>query len=109
MVKKVMASLALAGSIAIGSAGMAAAAPSANCTRAPARIARLQAEESHVASLVATFQGTVPHGRRQASRIERRIAFLTGVEARLASEVSNVKTQCPSGSDGGSGGGVVIS
>ncbi len=107
-VKKVIASLVLAGSVAMGSAGVAAAAPSPGCANAPATIARLTAQESHVASVLASLHARVPHGRRQASRLERRIAFLTGVEGRLAARVGRVQAQCTT-SSGGSGGGTVIS
>ena len=106
--KKVIASLVLAGSVAVGSAGVAAAAPVSGCANAPATIARLTAEESHVASLLTSLHARVPHGRRQASRLERRIAVLNGVEGYLAAQLAALQARCTTGS-GGSGGGTVIS
>jgi len=103
MLKKFVGSLLLAGSFVVGSAGAAGAAPSPNCTNAPAVIARLQTEESQVASLLASLRASAANGGREARWLQWPIAFLARVEAGLASEVSNVQAQCPSG--GGSGGG----
>jgi hypothetical protein len=105
MVKKVVASLVLVGSLAIGSAGVAAAAASSDCSNAPATIARLQAEEAQVASALASLQAKTVHGRHGASRLEREVDFLTRAEARLASRVSKLQSRCPS--KGGSGGGII--
>jgi len=103
MMKKVVASLVLTGSLAIGSAGIAGAAPGPNCTKAPAVIARLQAEEAHVASLLATLQAKAAGAGHEAWRQRRSIALLTRAEADLVSQVSNLQTRCPS-----AGGGVTI-
>ncbi len=107
MVKKVVASLALAGSLAMVSSGVAEAAPGPNCTNAPAVIARLQSEETHVASVLARLQGIAAHGGREARWLQWPIAFLTHAEAGLASEVSTLQARCPSST--GSGGGGTIS
>jgi len=110
MVKKVVGALVLAGSLAMGSAGVAGAAPSPNCTNAPAVIARLQTEESNVASVVASLQAIAARGGREARWLQWPIAFLTRVEAGLASRVSSLQALCPSGggsSSSGSGGGTV--
>lgn len=106
MVKKVVASLALAGSLAMVGSGVAEAAPGPNCTNAPAVIARLQSEETHVASLLSRLQGIAAHGGREARWLQWPIAFLTRAEAGLSAEVSALQVRCPS-SGSGSGGGTI--
>jgi hypothetical protein len=95
MVKKVVASLVVAGSIAAGSAGVAAAAPAPHCTNAPARIAQLQAQESGVASALTALEARAAHGGRGAFRLHRDIALLTREEARLTAQVSALQARCP--------------
>jgi hypothetical protein len=106
MVKKILVSLVLAGSLAAGSAGAAAAAPKSNCTKAPATIARLKAEEAQLTSTLASLQGKATSGDHETWRLERRIESLIRDEARLALRVSKLQARCPSG--GGSGGGGTI-
>ncbi len=103
MVKKVVASLVVAGSLGLGSASVAGAAPSSNCANAPARIARLQAEEAQVGSILTSLQARAAHGGREARRLQWPIAFLTRTEARIVSQVTKLQARCPS--SGGSGGG----
>ncbi len=109
MVKKMVVSLAFAGSMALGMSGVAAAAPGPNCTGAPARISQLQTEESQVATLVATLQSTQPHGRHAVRHHEREIAFLQRIEARLTTRIDALQSACPSDSSSGTGGGVSAS
>ncbi|MGA2520726.1 MAG: hypothetical protein ABSG81_07915 [Acidimicrobiales bacterium] len=97
MVKKVVASLALAGSMAVGSAGVAAAAPAPHCANAPARIARLQTEEAQVASAVTSLQALHPHGRRETARLDRQIAALTRMETSLSARLAALQAACPAG------------
>jgi|GEM_PF-2822540 len=96
MVKKVVASLVLAGSIATGSAGVATAAPGPHCTNAPTRIARLQAQEAAVASALTSLEARAANGGRAAFRLHRDIALLTRAEARLTAQVSALEARCPS-------------
>jgi len=110
MMKRMVVSLALAGSVALGTAGAAAAAPGPSCTGAPARIAQLQTEESQVSTLVAALQSGQPHGRHGVRQFEREIAFLTRVEARLTARIHALQSACPSApTSGGAGGGVSAS
>jgi hypothetical protein len=110
--KKVVASLVLVGSLAAGSAGVAGAAPKPNCTNAPATIAQLKAEETQVASVLASLHAMAAQGGRDTAWLQWPIAFLTRGEARLAAEVSKLQTRCPSittTGGTGSGGGNIIS
>jgi hypothetical protein len=108
MVRKVVASLALAGSLAMGCAGAAVACTpnstpnsGSSCTNEPALVARLQAQEAQVASRLASMQAMAAQGGPGASWLRFSIAFLTHAEAELASQVSNLQAQCPT--LGGSG------
>jgi len=96
MVKKVVVSLALAGSLAAISAGGAGAASVPNCSNAPAAISHLQAEEAQVASTLASLQAMTATGKHEARWLQMSIAFLTRAEAGLAARVSLLQAQCPS-------------
>ena len=106
MVQKVVVSLVLAGSLAMGSMSMASAAPSVNCTNASAAIAHLQAQEAKVASLLSSLQAFAAHGGLEAQWLQFPIALLTRVEAALASEVTGLESYCSVGSGSGGGGAV---
>ncbi len=101
MVKKMVTSVVLVGSLAIGSAGGASADPKPSCTNAPAVIARLQAAESQLGSVLASLQAKAAGGRHEARRLHREIEFLTRVEARLASRVTELQARCPGATTGG--------
>jgi len=109
MVKKVVASLVLTGSLTMGFMSMASAAPSVNCTNASATIAHLKAEEDQVASLLSSLQALAAHGGLEAQWLQFPIALLTRVEAALASEVSGLESHCSTGNGSGGGGTVTVS
>jgi P pilus assembly chaperone PapD len=94
MVKKVLVSLALAGSLAAGCAGGAEAASVSNCTNAPATISHLQAEETQVAAMLVSLQKMVAPGKREAWWLQQSIAFLTRAEARLTARIDTLQGQC---------------
>ena len=118
MRKKVAAAVFAAASLAVGFGGVAGAAPAPRCTHAAATMARLQAEEDQVTSVLATLQSRSATNRHEAAVLRFEIAVLTRFEARLASAVSHLQARCPSttgtgtGSSGGTatgpGGGVTV-
>ncbi|HTZ07947.1 MAG TPA: hypothetical protein VMB72_02675 [Acidimicrobiales bacterium] len=103
MIKRVVGSLALAGTMALGAAGTAAAAPAPHCTNASHRIARLQHEETQVSALLTRLEAVTPHGRRQANRLHQEIAALTRFEALLTNQVNRLQAQCPTSTTTGTG------
>ncbi len=106
MVKKVVAAAVLVGSLALGSAGVAWAAPGPNCTKVAAVITRLKAEDAQVAAALTSLEASSPHGRHAARRLERAIESLTRVEARLTARITNLEARCPTsvGTGGGTSG-----
>lgn len=106
MVKKILVSLVLAGTLAMGSAGVAAAAPSSSCANAPATIARLKAEEANIASMLATLKAEAAHAGHHGAWLQWPIAFLSHAESYLAAQVSQLQARCPSGL--GSGGPTIV-
>jgi len=104
MIKRVVGSVALAGTMALGAAGTAAAAPAPHCTNASHRIARLQHEETQVSALLTRLEAVTPHGRRQANRLRQEIRTLTRVEAQLTNEVNRIEAQCPTSTGTGTTG-----
>jgi len=94
MVKKVLVSLALAGSATVGSAGVAQAVPSFNCAKAPAVIAQLQAQESQINAALTSLTAMAASGKHGAWWLQRSIAFLTRAEVGLAARVMKLQVLC---------------
>jgi hypothetical protein len=103
MLKKVVVSLALAGSLAASSAGGAEAASVPNCSNAPATISHLQAEEAQVASMLVSLQAVAAPGKRESWWLQQSIVFLTRAEAGLTARVSKLQAQCPANTYAGYG------
>ena len=99
-VSHAVGALVVLGSVAMGSAGVAEAAPAPNCTHAAARIARLQNQESALSTLISSLEAQTPHGRHHARELRREIALLTRVEASLAARVTRLQAACPTGTTG---------
>lgn len=112
MVRKVVVSLAVAGSLTLGSAALsvpAVAAGKAPCTGAASMLARWQSEEGNVSARLAAAQSQLAQAKGTGARhrLQARIAELTKEQARLAAEVRSLLGRCP-GAGTGSGGGTVI-
>ncbi len=113
MIKKVVVSLIVAGSLIAGGAGAAGAAPSINCATAPARVTQLQAQEAQVASFLTSLKAMEAHALGsghawQARWLQWSISFLTHAESGLAAQVAWIDAQCPPPSSGGGSGIVLI-
>ena len=105
MVKKVLVSLALAGSATVGWAGSAQAVPRVNCSNAPAMTAQLQAEENQVNAALASLQTMAASGKHGAWWLQRSIALLTHAEHELAAHLSKLQQLCPPPASSGTGSG----
>ncbi|HXX91663.1 MAG TPA: hypothetical protein VEI83_15705 [Acidimicrobiales bacterium] len=114
MVRKVVASLLVAGSLTLAPAlfpGAAGAAPKAGCTGAAATLARLRAQEAAESARLATLEGQVAQAlgagkTHRAHELQEQVAVLTKMSAWLASQVSSLLARCPG--VGSTGGGTTI-
>ena len=113
MVKKVVASLVLTGTLAAGSAALSAPASAEgrhapSCSGAPATLARLQSAESALAARLAALQAQLAQSGtgRGSHGLRERIAEVTREQAELAGQVNRLLGRCPAA--GGSGGGIQI-
>jgi len=97
MVRKAVTTLVLAGSVALGAAGTASAQPGPRCANAPDRIARLQAEETHLAAQVATLEGRMAR-QHHLWWLRREVSALTHEETRVSAQIQHLQAAC-SGTD----------
>jgi hypothetical protein len=105
MFRKILATAAIAGTLAFGGATAASAAPSSsttqfNCTNAPKALARLNAWESKAQTFVtkATARETKASNAghpKVANYIKHRIARVEKREVRRNSLIQRIETACP--------------
>jgi len=119
MMRKVVAALVLAGSLAAGSTVLAAPAGAAgrvgtvNCSDAATTLAHLQAAQAWVAAQLAALNTQLAQGSNSAPRwrtfeLREEIAGMTALQTWLAAQVSHLQAQCPSAGAGGSGGVTIV-
>jgi hypothetical protein len=101
MIKSVVAVAALSGGLALGTAGMAGASGThtSNCTKAEARVPKINAREAKLATWVTAAQGreskAVAAGHpKVAARIGHRITRAQMVEARGEKVLSRIAADC---------------
>jgi len=96
MMKKMVASLLVAGSLTMATSGMAGAVATPSCANSASTLSVLQAQEAKVGAALAALEAQ----ESQVPWLKWPIAALTRREAFLAAQVTALEARCPQGGVG---------